>query len=99
MRSIEIILFILDIEKCQTIKLSLKNDVLFHLPNFEGTYEMSTVVNGHPSWISSTNAIWSNPDNPTNWVIEKLDRIRENKIYILAKRMFFGQEKIDNWRL
>ena len=60
---------------------------------------MSDVVNGRPSWISSTNAIWSNPDNPTNWVIEKLDRIRENKIYILAKRMFFGQEKIDNWRL
>ena len=59
--------------KSQTIKISLKNDVLVHQEIFEGTYEMSTPVNGHPSWISSTNAIWSNPDNPTNWVIGKLD--------------------------
>ena len=90
-------MFILDIEKCQTIKLSLKNDVLFHLPNFEGTYEMSTVINGHPSWISSTNAIWSNPDHPTNWVIGKLEAIGTNFGYIHAYGMFFGPKKTDMW--
>ena len=56
---------------------------------------MSTVVNGQPSWVSSTNAIWSNPDNPTNWVIEKLDHIGENNIHIsLQEECFLGQKKL-----
>ena len=42
--------------KCQTIKIHLKNDVLVHQRAFEGTYEMSAPINGHPSWISFTNA-------------------------------------------
>jgi hypothetical protein len=59
---------------------------------------MSTAVNGHPSWISSMNAIWSNPDIPTNWVIGKLEAIGLNFGYIHARGMFFGPEKTDNWR-
>ena len=31
-------------------------------------------------------------------MIEKLDRIGENNRYILARGMFFGPEKINNWR-
>ena len=58
---------------------------------------MSTFVNGHPSWISSTNAIWSNPDNPTNWVIGKLEAIGTNFGYIHAYGMFFGPKKTAMW--
>ena len=88
----------LETVKCQTIKLSLKNYIPVNLRNFEGTYEMSTAVNGHPSWISSMNAIWSNPDIPTDWVIGKLEAIGENKGYIYSRGMFFGPKKTDNWR-
>ena len=58
---------------------------------------MSSVINGRPSWISSTNAIWSNPDNPTHWVIGKLEAIGTNFGYIHAGGMFFGPKKTDNW--
>ena len=58
---------------------------------------MSDVVNGRPSWISATNAIWSNPDNPTNWVIGKLEAIGTNFGYIHANGMFFGPKKTDDW--
>ena len=83
--------------KSQTIKISLKNDVLVHQERFEGTYEMSTPVNGHPSWISSTNAIWSNPDFPADWVIGKLDDIGKNFGYIHSKGMFLGQNEWLYW--
>ena len=83
--------------KSQTIKISLKNDVLVHQETFEGTYEMSTPVNGHPSWISSTNAIWSNPDFPADWVIGKLDDIGKGFGYIHSEGMFLGQNEWLYW--
>ena len=58
---------------------------------------MSTPVNGKPSWISSTNAIWSNPKFPTYWVIGKLDDIGKDFGYIHANGMFFGHNKTDEW--
>ena len=63
--------------KSQTIKISLKNDVLVHQGTFEGTYEMSTPVNGQPSWISSTNAIWCTSTDTDYWIIGKLESNEE----------------------
>ena len=79
--------------KSQTIKISLKNDVLVHQETFEGTYEMSTPVNGKPSWISSTNAIWCTPNDTDYWMIGKLDDIGKNSGYIHSKGMFWGQNE------
>ena len=91
------ICFILE-TKSQTIKISLKNDVLVKCQGiFEGTYEMSTPVNGKPSWISSTNAIWCAPNDTDNWVIGKLDDIGKNIGYILSKGMFLGQNEWLYW--
>ena len=59
---------------------------------------MSTAVNGRPSWISSRNAIWSNPDISTYWVIGKLEDVGTDSGYIYANGMFFGPNKTDNWR-
>ena len=75
----------------------MKNDVLAHHGTFEGTYELSTTVNGHPSWISSTSAIWSNPKFPDWWMIGKLDDIGQIG-NIIATGMFFGQTKTYEWR-
>ena len=58
---------------------------------------MSTPVNGHPSWISATNAIWSDPEYPDWWMIGKLDDIGQNVGDIIATEMFFGQTKTDKW--
>ena len=74
----------------------MKNDVLAHHGTFEGTYELSTPVNGNPSWISSTNAIWSNPEYPDWWMIGKLDDIGQIG-NIIATGMFFGQTKAYEW--
>ena len=83
--------------KSQTIKISLKNDVLVHQGTFEGTYEMSTPVNGKPSWISSTNAIWCTPDDTDYWIIGKLDDIGTDFGYIHSEGMFLGQNEWLYW--
>ena len=83
--------------KSQTIKISLKNDVLVHQETFEGTYEMSTPVNGKPSWISSTNAIWCTSNDTDYWMIGKLDDIEKNFGYIHSKGMFLGQNDWLYW--
>jgi hypothetical protein len=59
------------IEKVQTnymkniiLNVTLKNDVLKYESNFQGTYEISDMVNGKPSWIFHENkrAIWYHPE-------------------------------------
>ena len=90
------ICFILE-TKSQTIKISLKNDVLVHQGIFEGTYEMSTPVNGKPSWVSSTNAIWCIPSDTDYWIIGKLDDIGKNFGYIHSKGMFLVQKEWLYW--
>ena len=57
---------------------------------------MSTPVNGKPSWISSTNAIWCTPNDNDYWMIGKLDDIGQIGD-IVATGMFFGQTKAYEW--
>ena len=58
---------------------------------------MSTPVNGKPSWISSTNAIWYTPNDTDYWMIGKLDDIGKNFGYIHSKGMFLGQNEWLYW--
>ena len=45
--------------QCQTVIVSLKNEVLASQGIRQGTFELSSArVNGKPSWISDTQAIW-----------------------------------------
>ena len=45
--------------QCQAIKVTLKNGPLDLHPQVHGTYQLLAVtVNGHPSWTSTTHAIW-----------------------------------------
>ena len=43
---------------CQTLKITLKNEVLTYHGQYQGTYEMSASINGKPSWKSQSNVIW-----------------------------------------
>ena len=46
--------------ECQTLILSLKNDVLFRYPQAQGIYQRSGKIVGKPTWISekTNKAIW-----------------------------------------
>ena len=71
------------IEKVQTdymkniiLSVTLKNDVLKYESNFQGTYEISDMVNGKPSWIFHENqrAIWYHPEQE-HWKIGALKNL------------------------
>ena len=48
-----------ELSTCQTIKISLENDLLANHEFLHDTYEISATVNGKPSWTSiSYYAIW-----------------------------------------
>ena len=56
---------------CQTINIKLRNEVLIHSGQYQGTYEKSASVNGKPSWTSQSKAIWKHPRLNT-WMIGNL---------------------------
>ena len=43
---------------CLIVRVSLNNELLHHLNHFDGDYEISTMPNGHTSWINGVYAIW-----------------------------------------
>ena len=59
---------------CQTIQITLKNEVLTHHGEYQDTYEMSASVNGKPSWTSQSTAIWKSQDY-NGWMIGNLKDI------------------------
>ena len=58
------------------LNVTLKNDVLKYERNFQGTYEISDMVNGKPSWIFHENkrAIWYHPEQE-HWKIGALKNL------------------------
>ena len=54
--------------------MTLKNEVLTHHGEYQGTYELSESVNGKPSWTSQSTAIWYS-QHPKIWVIGNLNDI------------------------
>ena len=53
---------------CNKIRVSLKNGPLASQGRREGTYDISNLVNGKPSWVSNTQAIWFVPKHK-DWAI------------------------------
>ena len=60
--------------QCQTIKVSLSNEVLSKQASRQGVYQKSATVNGKPSWESTTQAIWYEPYY-RKWAIGELSNI------------------------
>ena len=64
----------------------------------QGTYLLSTTVNGKPSWTNGDYAIWFLPSNG-NWVIGLLNEIGQDLAYIYASNDFSGLTAIENqWK-
>ena len=61
-------------QPCPTIRVELRNEVLELHGELEGTYQLSDMVNGKPSWTSEKFAIWYLP-NPKKWCIGDLGEI------------------------
>ena len=77
--------------QCHAMKVTLKNGPLDRHPQVHGTYQLLAVtVNGHPSWTSSTHAIWYSIDSK-QWVI--------GPFLDLGKSTgdFLGKEQDDNF--
>ena len=64
---------------CKTLTITLKNKILEFQGNCQGTYQLSDLVNGKPSWISKKNnkAIWYLP-NYRDWFIGSIKNIGTN---------------------
>ena len=43
---------------CRFLEVSLTKNALASKPSTNGTYELSEIINGKPSWKSATRAIW-----------------------------------------
>ena len=79
---------------CQTIKITLKNEVLTHWEKFQDTYEQSTLVNGKHSWTSQSKAIW-NCGNV--WWIGSLNNIGKAVGAFTTTGMLLGANENGKW--
>ena len=59
---------------CETITITLENNAQAAQGSREGIYHNSSLVNGKPSWTSTSQAIWYNQDYD-NWNVGSLDDI------------------------
>ena len=80
----------LPMEEVQSLalRISLENDVLSSNSKYQGKYEISDVVNGKPSWIMGSCAIWyySN-DKYKAWIIGSNEEKGNNMGSIYARFM------------
>ena len=81
---------------CQTIKITLKNEVLTHHGECQGTYETSALVNGKPSWTSQSTAIWYSQDD-NDWQIGDLINIGTDLGIIYTDGMLLTPNKNGKW--
>ena len=78
---------------CLIVRVSLNNELLHHLNHFDGDYEISTMPNGHTSWINGVYAIWYNSGY---WLVGPLDNIGEFVGYMFASNDFYGLTDDEN---
>ena len=61
---------------CKNITVIVKNNASIYQYSREGSYEVSEKINGEPTWVSSSNAIWYSQSSNT-WIIGELSGIGE----------------------
>ena len=66
----------------------MKNEVLHEIGFLQGDYQMSTQVNGKPSWTKSTHAIYYMLSG--HWVFGPLESIGGDFAWIHARNDFSG---------
>ena len=60
--------------QCETITITLENNAQAAQGSMEGIYHNSSMVNGKPSWTSTSQAIWYHQSS-NSWNIGFLDNI------------------------
>ena len=63
---------------CQALMVTLNNNPLAEWGDLQGIFQLSLTINGRPSWASTSNAIWYNPNDRT-WVIGSLENVGTSK--------------------
>ena len=66
---------------CQALMVTLNNNPLAEWGDLQGIFQLSLTINGRPSWASTSNAIWYNPNDRT-WVIGSLENVGTTKFGI-----------------
>ena len=82
---------------CQTIKITLKNEVLTYHGQYQGTYEISASINGKPSWKSQSNAIWYSPKIytiPNRW---RIGNLNDSTGDIFTSGLLLGANETGKW--
>jgi hypothetical protein len=69
--------------KCQTIEITLKNAALAKQGSRQGSYQRGQIVNGKPSWTSTSNAIWYNVLSK-DWGIGRIEKIGTSTVGIAS---------------
>ena len=70
--------------------------MLAHQGDCQGTYELSALVNGKPSWTSHSKAIWYCQDQKI-WVIGRLNNIGKPNGPIYTRGMLLGANANHKW--
>ena len=81
-------------EQCSTAIVTLKNGALTSQGSYQGMYQISDPINGKPSWISVSNAIWYSLS--FGWLIGTLDAIGEDLCLIYAADDYGGLDDTNN---
>ena len=71
-------MYIFSGQNCQTVNVKLKNEVLNKYKFLQGDYQISTTVNGEPSWKNGDYAIWSVMSREQTWIIESFNKLGED---------------------
>ena len=83
-----------DLLSCQTIKITLKNEVLSNMKAYHGIYKKSASINGKPSWKSQSKAIWKCQND---WWIGNLSSIGKDRGSIYTTGTLFGANENGKW--
>ena len=82
----------------QTLLVTLRNDVLAIQGECHGTYQLFDTVNGKPSWIMGSRAIWYNNEQKF-WSIGLKCHLGQNRGYFFALYVSGGPDNSSNiWK-
>ena len=83
-------------DHCQSLRVILKNNALaLHILK-PGTYNLSSTINGKPSWTSESQAIWFIPQW-NQWAIGPIDSLGTTRTGILSNHYGKDPQHVGSW--
>ena len=81
---------------CQSLRVILKNNVLALHKLKQGTYDLSSLINGKLSWTSESQAIWFIPQW-NQWAIGSIDSLGTNTSGIRSTQYSNDPQNVVSW--